>query len=37
MAAKIKQWFNRFVKSLEAAGMERARRHVEQYRYRRWK
>lgn len=36
MAAKIKQWFDSFLKSMEAAGMERARRHIEQYGYRRW-
>jgi hypothetical protein len=36
MVAKIKQWFKAFWKSVEEAGMERARRHIQQYGYRRW-
>jgi hypothetical protein len=33
MAAKIKRWFDAFWKSVEEAGMERARRHIEQHGY----
>jgi hypothetical protein len=36
MAAKIKRWFNEFLVSLEKSGVERARKTLDAYGYRRW-
>jgi hypothetical protein len=36
MIKKIKSFFGAWLKSIEESGMERARRHVEQYGHRRW-
>lgn len=36
MAAKIKRWFNGWLKAVEDAGMARARRHLEVYGWRKW-
>lgn len=36
MAAKIKRWFDNFLVSLEKSGVERARRTLNAYGYKRW-